>query len=75
MVGMADALAAKREAQRLLGNVSGLRGVGVGWGRDGRPNVLVNVDSRAMGEVRRRLTDSILGVPVRVEAVGPIKAE
>lgn len=72
---MDEALAAKREAQRRLADMPGLRGVGIGWDSDGNPNVLVNVDSATLRHVRTRLSESILGVPVRVEAVGPIKAE
>jgi hypothetical protein len=75
MSNMADALAAKREAQRRLSDVSGLRGIGIGWDDDGQPNVLVNVDLKELDEVRNRLANSILGVPVRIETVGPIKAE
>jgi hypothetical protein len=75
MTSMADAIAAKREAQRRLGQLTGLRGVGITWDGEGNLNVLVNVDSATLPEVRQRLSDSIMGVPVRVEAVGPIKAE
>jgi len=75
MNSMADALAAKREAQRRLADVSGLRGIGITWDTNGEPNVLVNVDLTEFNEVRNRLAGSILGVPVRIETVGPIKAE
>jgi len=75
MSSMAEALAAKREAQRRLVGVAGLRGIGIGWDNNGNPNVLVNVDRTTLNEVRDLLAGSILGVPVRIETVGPIKAE
>ena len=75
MSSMAEALAAKREAQRRLADMSGLRGIGITWDSNGEPNVLVNVERNTINEVRNRLTNTILGVPVHIETVGPIKAE
>jgi len=62
-----------RHAQRLLA-LPGVVSVGVGRDAEGREAIVVGLD-RARPETQSRLPTQLEGYRVRVEVIGPVKAQ
>ncbi len=72
---ISEARAAKEKVKRVLAGVDGVSGIGVTWDKNGDPAVLVNVDKRAIANVKARLSKQPIAVPVLIEEIGIISLE
>lgn len=72
---MAQARAAKEIVKRLLAGVSGVAGIGITWGEDGQPAVLVNVQESAKSRVKILLEKAPIDIDIVLQEVSTITLE
>ena len=72
---MKRALKAKEEAKKLLGDLPGISGIGVGWDAEEQPIVKVNLHQEADEATRKKIPKVVDGVPVKIETVEDIFLE
>lgn len=64
----------KAQHQKSLLAMPGVVSVGIGRGPDGKPVIVIGLD-RPRPETVKQLPQSLDGHPVRVDVIGPIKAQ
>lgn len=73
MATMKEALRAKEQTKELVRDVPGISGVGIAWDERGEPCIRVNVEQSMSDVTRRQIPAQVNAVPIKIEAVGPIR--